>query len=58
MKKLYAAPTVEVMVCETTATLLAGSQATSTGDVDDIGYGGTDDEGSKEPSSRELENIW
>ena len=57
MKKVYSTPAVEVLEYEASE-LLSGSQTTSGGDVDDIGYGGIDDVGTHEPTSRLLDNIW
>ncbi len=57
MKKDYLTPAVEALEYEASE-LLSGSQATSGGDVDDIGYGGIDDEGTHTPTSRLVENIW
>ena len=57
MKRLYMAPAIEAQEYEVER-LLTGSEMTSSGDVDDIGYGGSDDDGTIEPSSREIDDIW
>ena len=51
------APAIEAQEYEVER-LLTGSEMTSSGDVDDIGYGGSDDDGTIEPSSREIDDIW
>ena len=48
------------MVAETElATLVCGSQDIASGsDVNDIGYGGVDEQGTKDPASRQQRNLW
>jgi len=57
MKKKYLAPDTETLEYLTTQ-LLSVSDMTSDGDVDDIGFGGSDDDGDIDPSSRETDDFW
>ena len=54
MKK-YIKPQTEVIELSTTSSILAGSLGVTGGD---IGFGGTDIEGSLEPQSRRDINVW
>ena len=58
MKKLYIQP--ETIVCEALpAQMLAVSGLNGGGPASDITYGGTDDDGSKDPSVKgEWSDIW
>ena len=55
MKK-YFKPQTEIIEVSTTSSILAGS--VTGGDIYDIGYGGTDNEGSLDPQSRRNINVW
>ena len=59
MKKTYIEPSVMVAYVGT-ATMICGSgDVASGGDVDDIGYGGVDEEGELDPASRrQHRDVW
>jgi len=58
MKKIYLEPSVVVAYIGT-ATIICGSQdIKSGGDIDDIDYGGVDEEGEKDPASRRRHDLW
>ena len=58
MKKTYIEPSVVVAYIGT-ATMICGSQdVTSGGDVDDINYGGVDEDGELDPASRRRRDVW
>lgn len=52
MKKNYIAPSTYIAILELQQMIAASDSITSTGDVTDITYGGSDTDGSKDPSSR------
>ena len=58
MKKTYLQPSL-VMAETELVTLVCGSQdITSGSDVNDIGYGGVDEGGTKDPASRRHRSVW
>ena len=56
MKKTYQQPSA-VMAYIGTATIICGSQDI-TSNNNDIGYGGVDEGGTKDPASRRQHNLW
>ncbi len=58
MKRKYIAPTQIAcnLVCE--KVISTSERIKSSGSVDDILYGGIDEEGTIEPSVKVLSNIW
>lgn len=55
MKKTYLQPSTEMVIIGTT-TMICGSQGvTSDKGID---YGGVDEDGTKDPSSRRQQDIW
>jgi len=59
MKKTYIEPSVMVAYIGT-ATMICGSEdVKSSGDVDDINYGGVDEDGELDPASRRRRrDVW
>lgn len=58
MKKTYIEPLVMAAEIEL-VTFVCGSQdITSGSDVNDITYGGVDEQGTKDPASRRQRNLW
>ncbi len=60
MKKTYIAPSLLVAYIGTAKMVCSSQDVTSGGDVDDINYGGVDEEGEKDPESRRYRNanVW
>ena len=54
MKKTYVTPQMETMVMDT-ASLLSDSKSVT--GPDGIGYGGVDEDGTKDPASRRFD-VW
>ena len=54
MKKIYSAPVAEIMSTEMEE-LLVGSVTSAEKGID---YGGVDEDGTKDPSSRRQQDIW
>lgn len=57
MKKTYITPFVEVDGMESEDFICVSQSITSGGNVTGITYGGVDDQGTKDPSSRRLD-VW
>lgn len=58
MKKTYIEPLIMVAEMEL-VTFVCGSQDIASGsDVNDIGYGGVDEGGTKDPASRRHRSVW
>lgn len=59
MKKAYIEPSVMVdCSIETEMIICASNGISSSGATEDITYGGVDEEGTKDPSSRRYNNVW
>lgn len=57
MKKIYETPRVEHILTENDSLLAGSVQATGVGE--DIGYGGVDNDGEKDPASRRSnDSVW
>jgi len=56
MRKKYVRPQFQVVMMNTSS-LICGSQDITGGDKD-ISYGGVDEEGNMEPSSRKGPDVW
>ena len=58
MRKIYMAPVASIVAATTQSFLAASGVSGGEGTGSDIGYGGVDDDGSKDPSSRRHRDIW
>ncbi len=54
MRKLYIRPSVKTMECESDELMYASGVYSDKG----IDYGGVDEDGSREASSRQLRSVW
>lgn len=57
MKKTYMSPQCEEIKLNNRCTLLNGSGVKGMGDLEDVGYGGIDNDGTIDPSSRESDEL-
>ena len=58
MKKTYMSPLCEEIKLNSRYTLLSNSTSIKgMGDLDDVGYGGVDEGGTLDPSSREFDEL-
>ena len=57
MRKTYIEPSAEMVIAET-STFICGSQDITGSDGYGITYGGVDEDGSLDPSSRHRRNVW
>ena len=55
MKKTYLQPSTEMVIIGTTTMICASQGITSDNGID---YGGVDENGEKDPSSRRQRNLW
>lgn len=57
MKKTYTGPFIEMDSMETGLMICASGSVISSGTIDEITYGGVDEEGTLEPASR-RHDLW
>ena len=57
-KKTYIDPSVMVASIAPVTFVCASPDVVSSGDVEEIGYGGVDEEGTIEPSARRHRDVW
>ena len=58
MKKTYIEPSVWMEGTETETIICTSQTITSSGIDTSITYGGVDEDGTKDPSSRRYNNVW
>lgn len=58
MKKTYLQPFTEMVFIKSTMIICGSGDVTSNGVDNPIGYGGVDEEGTKDPASRRRNDVW
>ena len=58
MKKTYIEPSIMVAYIGTARLICGSGDVTSNGVENPIGYGGVDEEGTKDPASRRQYDVW